>query len=333
MGMKEVFEQNPGPPLHHVRRQGRARQDDVLGRHGVLARVARGRRCWCSPSTRRHHSPTSSRRTSSARVRSRSWTTCGRRRSTPTATSRPTRSEIRKKILDMYGLDGRARGDRELHPGRERRAGDGGERDLRRRGGRRRQGRLRLLHLRPRPARPRALLPARWPRSTTSGSTRSRSCARRCASTRRWSAASSARRRPSRTRSSTSSLYIKGRINTSSEILTDKEKTAFFFVVMPEDMIINDTQKAAKLFAQFDVPIGGYVVNRVIPHELLDQNIPRLPAQPHPDAGQVPREHPHDVRRTDVLALRAGARARRHRPADDREARRDHVRRSRSCAT
>jgi arsenite/tail-anchored protein-transporting ATPase len=69
-------------------------------------------------------------------------------------------------------------------------------------------------------------------------------------------------------------VYIKGRINASSKILTDKEKTAFLFVVTPEDMIIVDTEKAAKLFAQFDVPIGGYVVNRVIPHELIDQKIP-----------------------------------------------------------
>jgi arsenite-transporting ATPase len=69
-------------------------------------------------------------------------------------------------------------------------------------------------------------------------------------------------------------LYIKGRINASSSILTDKDKTAFFFVVIPEQMIITDTQKAAGLFAQFDVPIGGYVVNRVIPHELLQQKIP-----------------------------------------------------------
>ncbi len=69
-------------------------------------------------------------------------------------------------------------------------------------------------------------------------------------------------------------VYIKGRINASSSILTDKNKTAFFFVVTPEDMIIIDTEKAAKLFAQFDVPIGGYVVNRVIPHELIQQNIP-----------------------------------------------------------
>ena len=68
--------------------------------------------------------------------------------------------------------------------------------------------------------------------------------------------------------------YIRGRINASSQILTDKEKTAFYFVVIPEKMIILDTQKAAVLFSQFDVPIAGYVVNRVVPEELLGQNIP-----------------------------------------------------------
>lgn len=68
--------------------------------------------------------------------------------------------------------------------------------------------------------------------------------------------------------------YIKYRINTSSSILTDKQKTAFFFVVVPEEMIILDTKKAAGLFAKFDVPISGYIVNRVIPPELAKQNIP-----------------------------------------------------------
>ena len=68
--------------------------------------------------------------------------------------------------------------------------------------------------------------------------------------------------------------YIKERINTSSSILTDREKTAFFFVITPEEMIILDTLKAAKLFAKYDVPISGYIVNRVIPPELAQQNIP-----------------------------------------------------------
>lgn len=69
-------------------------------------------------------------------------------------------------------------------------------------------------------------------------------------------------------------LYIRGRINASSQILTDKVKTAFFFVVVPEEMIIIDTRKAAELFAKFDVPLCGYVVNRVVPKELLNQHIP-----------------------------------------------------------
>ncbi len=68
--------------------------------------------------------------------------------------------------------------------------------------------------------------------------------------------------------------YIRGRINASSQILTDKEKTAFFFVVVPEEMILIDTQKAAELFAKFDVPLSGYVVNRVLPKDLLQQNVP-----------------------------------------------------------
>jgi arsenite/tail-anchored protein-transporting ATPase len=68
--------------------------------------------------------------------------------------------------------------------------------------------------------------------------------------------------------------YIRNRINSASRILTDRQKTAFFFVVIPEQMILLDTKKAAGLFAKFDVPIGGYIVNRVIPEELADQQIP-----------------------------------------------------------
>lgn len=68
--------------------------------------------------------------------------------------------------------------------------------------------------------------------------------------------------------------YIKSRINASSQILTDKSRTAFFFVLVPEEMIILDTKKAAELFSRFDVPISGYVVNRVLPSHLDRGNIP-----------------------------------------------------------
>jgi arsenite/tail-anchored protein-transporting ATPase len=62
---------------------------------------------------------------------------------------------------------------------------------------------------------------------------------------------------------------IRSRINTASRVLTDREHTAFFFVLVPEEMILLDTAKAAQMFDQFDVPVAGYVVNRVLPDELV----------------------------------------------------------------
>jgi len=68
--------------------------------------------------------------------------------------------------------------------------------------------------------------------------------------------------------------FIRERINTASGILTDRQRTAFFFVIIPEEMILVDTKKAAELFANFNVPVAGYVVNRVIPEDLLGQDVP-----------------------------------------------------------
>jgi arsenite-transporting ATPase len=80
-------------------------------------------------------------------------------------------------------------------------------------------------------------------------------------------------------------LYIKDRINRSSSILTDKKKTAFFFVLTAEELVIKDTMKAAELFSKF-VPLSGYIINRVLPADLKNQNIPeylknRLTMQEH----------------------------------------------------
>lgn len=69
-------------------------------------------------------------------------------------------------------------------------------------------------------------------------------------------------------------MYIKERIGNSSKIMTDTEKTAFFFVINPEEMTIVDTEKAAELFSKYDVPLAGYLVNRVIDRSLLKENIP-----------------------------------------------------------
>src|SRR5437762_10351150 len=68
--------------------------------------------------------------------------------------------------------------------------------------------------------------------------------------------------------------YMRERINASSRILTDKSKASFFFLLVREELIILDTLKAAELFAKFDVPTSGYIVNRVLPDDLAQQNIP-----------------------------------------------------------
>jgi len=68
--------------------------------------------------------------------------------------------------------------------------------------------------------------------------------------------------------------FIRNRISASSQILTDRDKTAFFFVIIPEEMILLDTAKAAELFAKFDVPVAGYIVNRVIPDSLMGERVP-----------------------------------------------------------
>ncbi|MER3400939.1 MAG: arsenic transporter [Thermoflexus sp.] len=86
--------------------------------------------------------------------------------------------------------------------------------------------------------------------------------------------------------------YIRQRINMSSSILTDSRKTAFFFVLIPEEMVILDTLKAAELFRRFDVPISGYVVNRVLPAELLGQNIPEYLR----NRIEMQRRHLEDIR-------------------------------------
>jgi arsenite-transporting ATPase len=68
---------------------------------------------------------------------------------------------------------------------------------------------------------------------------------------------------------------IKYRISTSSSILTDREKTAFFFVLVPEEMILIDTMNASTLFEKYDVPISGYITNRVLPARLMEsENTP-----------------------------------------------------------
>ncbi|MGH2385000.1 MAG: ArsA family ATPase [Candidatus Limnocylindria bacterium] len=94
--------------------------------------------------------------------------------------------------------------------------------------------------------------------------------------------------------------YIRERINAASRILTDRERTAFFFVLIPEQMILLDTAKAATMFAKFDVPIAGYIVNRVLPESLGSEGVPaylrnRMEMQ-RGQLAEIERELGRDVR-------------------------------------
>jgi arsenite-transporting ATPase len=69
------------------------------------------------------------------------------------------------------------------------------------------------------------------------------------------------------------------RFEKSRKYLTDPESSAFFFVLNAERMPILETERATRLLEKFGIPIGGIVVNRVIPPEAGDFFAVRLAAQ------------------------------------------------------
>ena len=54
------------------------------------------------------------------------------------------------------------------------------------------------------------------------------------------------------------------RIEHARELLTDAEKTAFFFVTLPEALPIAVIRRFIDWFTDFGIPVGGVVVNMVI---------------------------------------------------------------------
>lgn len=71
--------------------------------------------------------------------------------------------------------------------------------------------------------------------------------------------------------------FIRSRLDFVSNMMKDKEHTAFFYVLIPEQMPILDTKKALEMFSAFNIPLSGIIVNQVYPIELLNQpNVPPL---------------------------------------------------------
>lgn len=57
---------------------------------------------------------------------------------------------------------------------------------------------------------------------------------------------------------------FQGRIAHARELLTDPERTAFFFVTLPESLPIAVIRRFMNWFTDFGIPVGGVVVNGVI---------------------------------------------------------------------
>jgi arsenite-transporting ATPase len=64
------------------------------------------------------------------------------------------------------------------------------------------------------------------------------------------------------------------RIGHAKELLTDPEKTAFFFVTLPEALPIAVIKRFISWFTEFGIPVGGVVVNQVI--EAGDGELPEF---------------------------------------------------------
>jgi arsenite/tail-anchored protein-transporting ATPase len=62
-------------------------------------------------------------------------------------------------------------------------------------------------------------------------------------------------------------LDFRERIGKAKELLTDPEKTAFFFVTLPEALPIAVIKRFISWFTDFGIPVGGVVVNQVITPE------------------------------------------------------------------
>jgi len=66
-----------------------------------------------------------------------------------------------------------------------------------------------------------------------------------------------------------SALETRRRTEEAKKILTDREKTAFFFVTLPLALPIAVIERFITWVKAFDIPIGGVIVNGVLPRTLL----------------------------------------------------------------
>ncbi len=71
-------------------------------------------------------------------------------------------------------------------------------------------------------------------------------------------------------------LQFRQRIGQARQRLTDAEKTAFFFVTLPEALPIAVITRFIGWFHDFGIPVGGVVVNMVLDRQALGADIPEF---------------------------------------------------------
>jgi arsenite-transporting ATPase len=69
-------------------------------------------------------------------------------------------------------------------------------------------------------------------------------------------------------------LNLRTRMGHAKELLTDAEKTAFFFVTLPEALPIAVIRRFINWFDEFGIPVGGVVVNMLIDSSGVGANAP-----------------------------------------------------------
>jgi len=70
---------------------------------------------------------------------------------------------------------------------------------------------------------------------------------------------------------------IKNRLDFMAKIIGGGDTTALFYVVIPEQMAIMDTETAIAEFKKFGIELSGIIVNQVYPRELLsDPDVPEF---------------------------------------------------------
>jgi arsenite-transporting ATPase len=71
-------------------------------------------------------------------------------------------------------------------------------------------------------------------------------------------------------------LGFRARMGQARQLLTDAERTAFFFVTLPEALPIAVITRFIGWFHEFGIPVGGVVVNMVMDREALGATVPEF---------------------------------------------------------